>query len=227
MKIYVAPTEPAELKLLGKVNGLPELKGSDVMWSAHDKLFGIQRKTCNDLVGSIYNGKLNHEFEKMASLGKGILLLEGRWKWNRDGEWTGSWSGAQRWTRSQMLAYLATVQAKGFWVVQTDELADTLVAVQSLYLWSQKTEHKSLDTAPLIPKADRRHWVLQTMCPGIGPEMSKRLMEANGGRLPLQLTMSEDEIRQVPGWGPKRASQLVRAFDGQGNVGADTGSVGS
>lgn len=210
--IFVAPTEPPELKLLGESNSLPELKGCDVMWSAGTKTFGIQRKTCSDLVGSIYNGKLNHEFEKMHGLTKGILLVEGVWKWSRDGEWMDGWNGAQRWTRPQMLSYLATVQAKGFWVVQTDGLGDTVTAIDSLYGWSQKERHTSLDAAPMVPKADRKHWVIQTAVPGIGVEMTKRLIEANGGKLPLALTMTEEEIKNVPGWGPKRARQLLAAF---------------
>lgn len=214
MTIHIAPTEPPELRARGMVTGLPELRGCDVMWSAGNLIFGLQRKTCSDLVGSIYNGKLNHEFEKMAGLNVGVLLVEGKWQWNRDGEWNGSWAGSQRWTRMQMLAYLASVQAKGFWLVQTDELADTIRAVDAMVQWSRKEKHLALDTAPMIPKADRREWVLQTMCPGIGPEMTKRLIEANGGELPLQLTMTEEEILKVPGWGAKRTKQLVESFNG-------------
>lgn len=214
--LYVAPTEPAELKALGKVNNLPELMGSDIVWSAGNKLFGIQRKTCSDLVNSIYNGKLNHEFEKMDRLFVKVLLVEGRWNWTRDGDWTGSWTGTQRWTRPQMFSYLASVQARGFWLVQTDELADTIRAIDSLVGWSNKDKHQALDTPPIVPKANRDEWVLQMKCPGIGPEMTKRLIEANGGKLPLELTMTEDEIRRVKGWGPKRAKQLVNAFKQNG-----------
>lgn len=212
MTLHISPTEPAELKALGQVTGLPEHKGCDVMWSAHNKLFGIQRKTCSDLVNSVYNGKLNHEFEKMSGLSVGVLLIEGRWNWTRDGIWTGGWGGSQKWNRAQMLSYLASVQARGFWLVQTDELADTVRAIDALVGWSRKEKHSALDTMPVVPKVNRDEWVLQMKCPGIGPEMTKRLIEANGGELPLKLTMSEEEIRKVPGWGPKRAKMLVEAF---------------
>lgn len=216
-QLYIAPSEPPELKAMGVVNGLPEMRGSDVMWAAGTKMVGVQRKTCSDLVNSIYNGKLNHEFEKMDGLWMKVLLVEGKWSWSRDGEWTEAWNGTQKWGRSQMVAYLASVQAKGFWVIQTDSLPDTITAVDALWGWSQKEKHLALDQAPKIPKAERKHWVLQTLIPGIGVEMSKRLIEANGGKLPLQLTMTEEQIAATPGWGKKRTKQLLDAFNQSGS----------
>lgn len=211
-QIHFAPTEPAELRALGVTTGLPERKGSDVLWSAGNKLYGIQRKACADLVSSIYNGRLNHEFEKMDGLWVKILLVEGKWNWTRDGEWMGGWEGTQKWNRAQMIGYLASVQAKGFWVIQSDSLSDTVRVIDALWGWSQKTSHTALDSAPKLAKADRKHWVLQVLLPGIGVEMSKRLMEANGGELPLKVTMTEEEIAAVPGWGKKRTKQLMDAF---------------
>lgn len=212
MTLHVAPTEPVELKGLGKVGSLAETFGADIAWSSGNRLFGIQRKTGSDLVSSIYNGRLNHELEKMDKLTVGVLLVEENWRWTRDGEWADLWSGSQQWNKTQMWAYMASVQAMGFWAVQVAELAETVDYIQTLYQWSMKEKHTALHHAPIIPKADRNAWVLSVLCPGIGPEMSKRLMEANGGKLPLALTMSEEELMTVKGWGPKRVAQLMKAL---------------
>jgi ERCC4-type nuclease len=217
-QLYLAPSEPPELRAMGVTSGLPERKGSDVLWAAGNNLIGVQRKATNDLVASIYNGRLNHEFEKMDGLWIKVLLVEGKWKWNRDGEWTDGWNGSQKWNRAQMVGYLASVQAKGFWVIQTDGLADTITTIDALWGWSQKDGHTALDQAPKLAKADRKHWVLQVLCPGIGVEMSKRLIEANGGQLPLKVTMTADEVAAVPGWGKKRTKQLMDAFGEKGEA---------
>ena len=211
--IYVAPTEPPELRAIGVTSSLPELRGSDLMWSGKKVLVGVQRKATNDLVQSIYNGRINHEFEKMAPLKVKYLLVEGRFNWTRDGEWTGGWTGKQRWTRTQMWAYLASVQERGFRLAFTDDLAGTIEWAQTMYAWSQKEDHSALDRAPVVPKANRLEWVIQVLCPGIGPAMSRRLIEANGGRLPFELTMGEDELKKVPGWGPKRVKQLLSSLE--------------
>ena len=69
--LLVAPTEPPQLKKLGKVSSVPESYGLDYMFITHNSLIsGVQRKQFpGDFTSSLNDGRLGKEIVQMGPLG--------------------------------------------------------------------------------------------------------------------------------------------------------------
>jgi ERCC4-type nuclease len=223
----VSPSEPQLIKAMGRVSSVPETRGADVMWfSATSGLCGIQRKTTEDLIGSIHNGRLNEELAKMVNLALAVLVVEGRPRWTTDGQLLHRYI---RFTRAAYRSILRSVQLRGILVDHSDDTADTVVLIESIAKWSEKGEHRSLDRRPK-PQSTPEHWgkitnrtwashLLQSV-PGIGPVQANAIFDHFGSRLPVGLTVTEKELLEVKGLGPGRVRKIVAAFGGK--AGEDT-----
>ena len=205
------------MKILGKSSSLPERWGADVTFAANGGLVGCQRKEIADLIASVHDGRLAKELAQMQRLGRAILIVEGRLKWTSDGHLLGRDFGSP-WTRSTHRNLLRSVQSQGVWVESTDDVADTVVAILELAEWCRKPKHQSLirRPGPVSPwgKATNADWskhLLQSF-EGVGPELAKNIFEHFGNRLPLDWRVSEAELREVLGVGPKIAKRLVEAL---------------
>lgn len=208
--IYVSPTEPDLLRSIGQTSFLPERFGCDVVIPANGRIAGIQRKTVDDFLASIRDGRLEKEFAQMKAISIRALVIEGVWQWTT----TGVLATDPGWTMASILGIIWSAQLVhgiAFWY--TRHLYETVMSVQLFAKWVRKPEHKALEirtkTAPVWGTRDSRDWhkhLLQGF-PGIGRELAERIVD-HFGRAPLMWSVTPKELQQVAGIGPKRAKQL-------------------
>lgn len=212
--LYVSPTEPEPIRVLGRGSLLPEHYGVDVLFAARGRLCGVQRKRTDDLVASLRDGRLAKELLQMRALHRAVVLVEGEWVWTTDGHWVsgGSWSKSGWWGLVWSL-----VLEHGVGVLQVATLEESVTAIRRFVAWCQKPSHGSLIRRPKAQgtwgRPTAQEWaayVLQAI-PAVGPELAQRIVAHFGG-LPLAWMCTESDLRQVPGIGPKRARQLMRAL---------------
>lgn len=215
MDVLIAPSEPPLLRAMGAYSPMVEACGVDVLWSAQRRMYGIQRKEIDDFFNSL-DGRIQQELSKAKVLDVSILLFEGQWQWTRDGNLVRKWG--RPWTKKQFWAYQASVMADGHWVAFTNSIEETVSYVESVYAWSHKTRHSSLAQGPSVrgewgsapTAADRYRMALQVLCPGIGVEMGRRVLEANDGRVPWG--KDAEWFEDIQGIGKKRAKVLAEAL---------------
>lgn len=216
MTLIIAPTEPAAFKAIADVVSMaPERMGADALWSSNSwGMVGVQRKEYRDLVASVADGRLAREVAQMQRLGLAVLMVEGRVRFASNGEIVDSY---MRWTRSQHRSLLRSVQAKGIWVEATDNVADTVEAVQDLRRWADKARHNSLDRRPKPAgawgKASERDFALHLLqgVDGVGPVVAEAILD-RFGKVPWAWECSHEDLLAVPGVGPGVAKKLWEAL---------------
>lgn len=218
--MLIAPTEPMALKGIGKVSSAPEKMGVDIMFGTKNHgVVGVQRKEMSDFFSSVTDGRLAREFPMMAPLGIAVLLLEGSKRWSTEGLWLGGEAHSRRqWTRDQYRSYCCSVQARGVWVVETDNLNDTVLWLLNFHKWCTKEGSSSLQTRPKPQgawgKPDSRDWniFLAQSFPGIGVVQAERMVEHFGGQVPISWSCTREELAEVPGIGKTRLQALWDAL---------------
>lgn len=216
--MLISSTEPPSLRALGRVSTFPESHGVDIWFIANKCKVGIQRKEVKDLVASLEDGRLAKEIMQMTNLDYRILIVEGELRFTNDGTLMGRGYGS-RWTHSQLMGALWSVQAKGLWVLWTKNLTDTKEYILLLEKWFSKSRHDSLErrTGPTsiwgtTPTSEEYgSYVLQSL-PGVGPEIAKRIYKMYG--LPFQWTVTAEDLMKVEGVGKKKAEAMIRAING-------------
>lgn len=216
----IAPSEPSIIKRLGRVSSIPEKHGADIFW--HDPVIkgfvGVQRKEFGDLLNSVDDGRLAREVQQLQRTKVAHLIVEGKPKWTVDGQSMEKYH--QRWTRAAYRSLLRSVQGRGIFVEHSDSMSDTVALVEEIRRWTNKGDHVSLDRRPK-PRGDvwgritDEAWachLLQSI-DGIGPKQASAIWTYFGSRLPISLTASADELKRVPGLGPKKVALLIRAFN--------------
>lgn len=210
--MLVSPTEPALIKGLGAVSSVCEEHGVDVLWATAEGLVGVQRKEIRDLFASVRDGRLAREVAQMAGLSRAALVVEGRPRWTSDG----LWCGREPWSVEAYRSLLHSVADRGIYVARTDSIAETVEWVRSWHAWTLKHRHVALRRRPgpgwTAGSREWQRWLLQSF-DGVGPETADAIIEHFGG-LPLRWTVSEEELRQVKGVGPRRARRLMEALGG-------------
>jgi ERCC4-type nuclease len=219
---YVAPSEPIELKGLGKSSALPERYGVDILIPSRLGAIGVQRKELSDFFASVTDGRLAREYPMMQGLAVAVLLIEGRQRWSTEGYYLGSDRSAsysrQAWTRDQFRSYMLSVQSKGIWVVETDDLTDTRKWLENMARWANKEAHRGLAGRPKPQgawgKADSRDWLLflAQSFPGIGAAQAEKMVDHFGGTLPIAWTCTPEELLACPGIGKGRMESLLAAL---------------
>ena len=87
--------------------------------------------------------------------------------------------------------------------------------------WTQKATHTALQgTRGGVPRnswgrsTSRDYQIhLLTGLPGVGEELAGRVVD-HFGKLPWMWTVTEEELCQVQGIGPKKARKMMEALDG-------------
>ncbi len=218
--MLVAPSEPTKLKALGKSSIAPERYGVDVMFGTQHGAVGIQRKELSDFFASVSDGRLAREYPLMQQLNIAVLLLEGQQRWSTEGYLMTTVNEFTRrnWTRDQFRSYMLSVQMKGVWVVETDNLDDTCAWVRNFERWALKESHKSLVTRPkpmgAWGKPENHDWNvhLAQSFPGVGPSQAEKMIEHFGGQLPIGWLCTREELGQVKGIGKGRLETLWSAL---------------
>lgn len=220
--MFIAPTEPAELKTLGTVALLPETFGVDILFAARAQWFGIQRKELSDLISSVHDGRLGKEVSQMKRLAQGMQVVEGRPTWTLDGELVTNGLG-YRWTKAQHRGLLWSVRSKGVWVDATDNIGETISLVQMFEAWMRKTKHVSLDRRPgpvsYYGKPDDHDYACHLVqgLPGVGEGLAEKIVEKYG--VPFGWKISQEDLMAIPGIGKVKAAQLWAALELEGSNG--------
>jgi ERCC4-type nuclease len=215
MRLLIAPTEPTEIKRLGRTSSQPERYGADIFWVKGKKRFGIQRKQFpGDFLASLHDGRLHKEMAQMRSLEGAWLVLEGYGTWTD----TGHLIDQRKFTTVQLYSLLSTIGFKyRVQVLRVFNIADTVSAVSAFYGWSEKDEHQSLARRPnpngKWGTATSREWTLHLLqsFEGIGPKQAERIFEHFGGA-PLSWDVTVEDLMEVEGIGEVRAEKMWMAL---------------
>lgn len=182
---------------------------------------GVQRKELSDLVASVRDGRLARQLIQMKQLNLVVLLLEGRAKWTKDG----SLLTNTNWTIAQHHGVIWSIQSRGIWLASTDTLDDTIAWLSLFQKWCAKKRHtSSLETRPAgrdefgkeVRGRDFGIHLLQSF-PGMGRETAGNVVDHFKG-VPLQWTVTKDELKEVKGIGAGRAKSLVNMLGGPGEA---------
>lgn len=184
-----------------------------MLWSGRSGLCGVQRKAVPDLIASVRDGRLGKEFAQMERLTLRGLVVEGSPQWTLDGQLL---EGSTSWSIKQHRGILMSAQLKGIVVLTSRNHLDTLDAIHHMAEWSERDEQVSSLLSRGGPKPDKwgkltdRATAIHVMSgiPMIGPELAARIFDTFG-KVPLQWTVTEEELREVKGLGPKRAKSLM------------------
>lgn len=211
--ILVSAAEPPSLRALGPYSPLCEANGMDFLVTTAEGAFaGIQRKRVDDLVASIRGDRIARELGMAEGLDTAILVIEGDWQWDS----IGRSKRCRGWTRAQLDGVLLSFQVEYGWkVMASTSLADTAALLRRMEAWFAKSSHGSLSRRPKPVKVWGEDGHRASLIHfgqgwgGMGPVTVGNLIDHNGGRLPLKLTMSEAELCEVKGIGPGRARKMV------------------
>ena len=218
----LAPTErhPALLALVageaGTVSMLPEKYGCDVAWRAQDEWWGVQRKEIADFIASIQDGRLAREVAMMKHLPMRIVVIEGRIQWTTDGELLIG-KRATRVTKMQFLGMQWSLQGLGVNVAFTESAYGTAEYIEGLAKWSTKARHSSIMRRPgpvaIWGTVNDEDWALHLLqsFDGLGMEKCKAILKHFGG-VPMDWSVTEKEMMEVPGIGKVLARRLMQAF---------------
>lgn len=216
--MLISPSEPAQIKALGKVSGVPERFGVDVLIVAQGLRTGIQRKKFpDDLMSSLADGRLYSQLPKMASLDRSIIIFEGYGKWTLDGELVHNYT--RNFSRAQFRALQFSIMWEfGVHSLTVRDIKETCEAMVALESWAQKKDHTSLRTRPGAPKdgwgrrgdRERAQHVLQGF-DGVGIETAGRIFD-HFGKIPLAWECTIEDLMMVKGIGRPTAEKIWRSL---------------
>lgn len=200
--ILVAPTEPPELRAIGITSSWPERFGVDVWWSVGGEAFGLQRKTVDDLIASVTDGRMLLATGMSTDLSMRVLIVEGRPVFTIDGNMVRSYG--RSWTRATWWQVLVSAQAAGWKLVHTADLGETIELVGALVSWSQRSVHRSMLQRPTDGWGmGRRTWQLNVLMglPAMGPARAAAILDAVG--MPLSWRVERRQLLKVRGVGKR------------------------
>ena len=199
--MLISPAEHNQLlKKLGSYSSEPERYGCDFLFINRTGLVGVQRKTCHDLVASLYDNRMARELTAMESLDQGVLLIEGNWEWYK-----GRSLVVKGYNKPQYYGVMLSIQAQGVWVAETEGIEHTAEWLRQAELWFSKSEHDSLLRRPK-PKVPKEIHILQHF-PGISLTRAKAIF-TYFGRVPLRWDTTPEEMGKVPGIGKVTVDKL-------------------
>lgn len=219
--IYLSPTEHDLRTLLAPhspiTSSLCESNGVDIIITTPRGLVGYQRKTLSDLFASLGDGRFALELGQITSsaiLAYTFLILEhDSNRVTTDGQ---SYLDAP-FTVRQLRNLVTKCILNNVPVLTSANLADTVdvLLTSSNYIASDR-ETLFIRPKPATDSWGRRgnrEWgihILQSF-PGIGPKTAATIYDTY--QIPLDWTITIDELRAIPGIGAKRAAVLMKALE--------------
>jgi len=228
--ILVSPTEPAELRSIGTSSPAVEAKGCDVLIVLPELRIGIQRKTWVDLVISLDDGRLANSIPKM-DMAVRCVILEGKNQFDSSGHMivrsrnrkkaVAGWAHLRHTKESLAGVMFSLRYTHGLDVFLTENLAETIMIVERIGKYLAKSNHKGIvGDRPRVQTKDqwgvddaqkrriaRRVNLLMSM--GVGFQTATNILKANGGKIPIQWTVSREELLRVPLVGPSVVEKLM------------------
>jgi ERCC4-type nuclease len=216
--MLISPTEPPELRALGRVSNLSERYGADVLINPHENWggwFGVQRKELKDLLASLGDGRFGEQVQKMTRCARALVLVEGRMKWTAGGELiAGDWGRPL--TRDAWNGIKWSTALLGVQVDYTDDLAQTCEYMVALEKWAKKDRHDSLLHRPgpagrwgQVGARDWERHLLMSL-PGVGPKMADRILDHCG--MPLRFGVSAETLHEIEGLGNAKIRRILACF---------------
>ena len=202
----------------GTVSMLPENKGCDVVWHVNGTWWGVQRKEIADFIASVQDGRLAREIAQMraAELPIMVVVIEGRVQFTNDGHLMLG-QRQTRVTKSQYNSMQWSLMDLGVHVSYTDSAYGTAEYIGGLARWSMKKTHNSMmrRPGPVAPwgKVMNEDWALHLLqsFDGLGLDRARAVLKHFGG-VPLDWTVTEKELMQVPGIGKVLATRMYQAL---------------
>lgn len=219
----VSPTEPPRLLelLCGFVGPLPESVGADIVTATTHGLLGVQRKTVEDLLSSIADGRLGRELALLRdNVRFRVLLVEGIMSFDSEeclvvNGWKTGYTRYQLQQLFRSCRYLYGVDKEDSY-----DIDDSVKVIEGLVTWLEKPVHVSLLNRPkpqgewgLKPSRDELlTWFYQGL-PGVGPRTAQKLAEVFP--VPRQLVLaSMAELQSIDGIGPVVSKRIVDFVEG-------------
>lgn len=196
---------------------LPERYGCDVLWRARDRWWGVQRKEVADFIASIQDGRLAREVAMMKSLPMKIIVLEGRLTYTSEDMLMYS-RRLSTISRTQFEGMIMSLMEKGIHVIHTTDTRDTARWIKLFAQWTSKPRHASLERrpGPVSPWGNitDEDWAIHFLqgIDGLGSEKAKAIVKHFKGA-PLQWTVTEQQLMEVPGIGKVLARKMINALD--------------
>ena len=211
----VSPTEPIPYSKMGESSPIPERYGVDFWWVANAKTWGVQRKKFpDDYLASLKDGRLTKEFGQMQQLDHPIVVLEGLGSWTDDGMLVD-----QQYHLGQLYGWMMSAFFEmGVPVFRVKNQRDFLHFLDRMEAWSKRKTHWSLSRRP---KAKSNMWgekgnrefgihLLQSF-ESVGPAAAEAIYD-HFGKVPLEWSISEEDLVEIKGIGPKTAEGLMGAL---------------
>lgn len=220
--MLVSPTEhhPA-FAGIGKVSSIPEKFGADFLVNARGVgVIGVQRKEVRDFVASLIDGRLSKEISQMChhAIDRAILVIEGELRWSGDGILLMRGWGARSLHRDSWYALMFSLMMEGVMVLQTETAGETAQLLRSLEKWGRKKDHLSLKRRPGASSenewgiASNREWGIHFLqgLESVGYKTAEMMWERWG--VPMQWTIAEKDLEDLPGIGKVKAKKIWRAL---------------
>jgi DNA excision repair protein ERCC-4 len=198
------------------VSSMPEKHGSDIVSITPAGLIGFQRKTLPDLQSSLLDGRLYYELSQLRSstaLTHSFLIIESDLRRTTDGALVDSTLSL-----NAVRSIIAKFSANGVGYLPSFSIRDTAEVVDNVSRYISSDNFKAIrrpkdisDTWGRITNESFALWFLQSF-PGVGPKVAKQILQ-HFGRVPIEWSVTEKELRQVPGVGKKMAADLLSALD--------------
>lgn len=210
--IYVSPTEPHSLRESFIQSPITEKYGVDILWSCPKGLVGVQRKTPEDLVSSLRDGRISKQTTLSEGLFVRAVFIEGYPSFTV----SGTMVTFANFTKNQWTGATFGLRNSGWWVVQCRDRTDLIEHIERLHSYTQKTRH-STAASRKAPKKDswkrisNRSWGVHilTGIPGIGQGTAENILDYFG-RVPLSWDVTRDELEAVKGVGKKTIQEMTR-----------------
>ena len=223
MNFLTSPSEPMELKNSEDAIVSPycEEQGADIILYTNRGLVAVQRKTIEDFVASITDGRLSKEFALMREASNfPILLLEGNFRYTIDDKLRMGGKGS-RYTKQSIQKILWSIEyCEGMSICYSDNIKDTIQKVHWLQNWMDKEEHLSLRVRPkfesswLVPTGEERFIFFLQGLPGISIIRARALAKKFVNPVVL-FSASIEEIMEVAGIGQTIATKIYNFLQGE------------
>lgn len=219
--MLVAPAEDKRFLTLspdGQYSSLPETNGVDFLLFLPDGMAGVQRKACADFVASVRDGRIGDFLRQSLDLTYRVLLVEGDWRWDKTGRCKlhGYDHG---FLKTQYDGIVMSMQRQGVYVMTSRDVEDSVVMLRQIEEHLSRPDGTSLLTrpkpsygmtyGPVKARLEAIHFL--SGFAGISQVTAAAIYD-HFGCIPLAWQVTEKELWQVPGIGPKRAKQLLNAL---------------
>lgn len=216
--LLVAGSEPSPFHSIGILSQEPETFGVDFLWWSDvdgGKLWGIQRKTVTDLINSLHDQRLGRELQQGQMLDHRVLMVEGEPLYTMEGKLIKDF-GVDFTREAWANLRLSVMFRMGWEWMTTKSVQDSVEYVRGMVAWTRNPDHTSLLVRPKAQapwgSADSRDFQIYMLqgIPRVGLRNAERIVDSVSGS-PLELILTEEELLEIEGIGPKTVEAIARA----------------